>query len=715
MAELQTWLDLPEHPNLTACRFLRTIGDEVAIFAEFVEGGSLVSWIKQRRSMKLEQILDVAIQSAWALHMIHELGLVHQDVKPGNMLMTPEGVVKLTDFGTARGMAHTPLRAATLSGSRSMIVSAVGMTPAYRSPEQKRGDKLDRRTDVWSWGVSVLEMFYGEPPCPYGGETAAEVLETYLSSSNEHDGDLPAMRPAVAEVLRNCFKVDPRERWSNLAEAAESLQVAYQEALGKAYPRALAPIPKSQDRTGIVHDRRTTKGGQWADPLPLLEKALGAAGQDPAQAKHLIPPRRGSRRAQAIADLAAYEEICRICRRLVDAGRTELAATLAFIYVNKALVHGNLADGPGVLACYDRAIEIYDRLVNREGHRELANDLARAYMDKANTVADLRDLRSAVGLYDRAIEIHDRLVNQEGHRELANDLAMAYMNKAVAVMQFGDLRSAVGLYDRAIEIHDRLVNQEGRRELANNLAMAYMNKANAVADLGDLSSAVGLYDRAIEIYDRLVNQEGRRELANDLARAYMNKAVAVRRLGDLRSAVGLCDRAIEIHDRLVNQEGHRELANDLARAYVNKANAVRQLGDLRSAVGLYDRAIEIHDRLVNQEGHRELANDLARTYMNKANAVRQLGDLRSAVGLYDRAIEIRDRLVNQEGHRELLGDWARGIAGRADTLKKLGETARARTDARQVVLALEVEVARSGRSDLHRLLNWAKSSFADLL
>jgi len=83
LAELRTWIDLPEHPHLVACRFFRTVGDEVVIFAEFVEGGSLADWIRDRRLKGLEHIPDVAIQFAWGLHAAHELGLVHQDVKPG--------------------------------------------------------------------------------------------------------------------------------------------------------------------------------------------------------------------------------------------------------------------------------------------------------------------------------------------------------------------------------------------------------------------------------------------------------------------------------------------------------------------------------------------------------------------------------------------------------------------------------------------------------
>src|SRR6266478_464659 len=99
LAELQTWIDLPEHPNLVPCRFFRTVGDEVLIFAECVGGGSLKNWIDSRKLYEggaekgLERILDTAIQFAWGLNCVHELGLVHQDVKPANVMMDRDAQV----------------------------------------------------------------------------------------------------------------------------------------------------------------------------------------------------------------------------------------------------------------------------------------------------------------------------------------------------------------------------------------------------------------------------------------------------------------------------------------------------------------------------------------------------------------------------------------------------------------------------------------------
>jgi Serine/threonine protein kinase len=101
LAELQTWIDLPEHENLVACRFFRTLGEEILIFADYVEGGSLAHWIQSGKLYEgghlvaLERMLDIAIQFAWGLHCLHRLGLVHQDVKPGNVLMGQDDQVAL--------------------------------------------------------------------------------------------------------------------------------------------------------------------------------------------------------------------------------------------------------------------------------------------------------------------------------------------------------------------------------------------------------------------------------------------------------------------------------------------------------------------------------------------------------------------------------------------------------------------------------------------
>jgi tetratricopeptide (TPR) repeat protein len=710
LAELQTWIDLPEHANLVPCRFFRTMGNEVLIFAEYVEGGSLQEWIDSRRlyegglQQALERMLDVAIQFAWGLSCLHELGLVHQDVKPGNILMHADGETSLqgvkprvTDFGLARARAAGG-ETVSIDPRRSILVSTVGGSPAYWSPEQAAGWPLTRKTDIWSWGVSVLEMFTGSATW-ISGLAADEALEQYLRNG-AHDKSIPAMPVHLPELLRECFRQEPSERLASLSEAVNRLKAIYQESIGAGYNRILRRIERAASPQTGIKERRIVSGTAWPDPRMWLEKGLLAAGRDPAEAAAMLGQQGVTRQGELVAEVTAYDEAKRLYSRLVREGYKELESDLAVLCMDKALVHIAAADQSGAIQEYGHAIAIRERLINQEGHRDLANGLAMAYMSKANVVCALGNVRSAVDLYEQAIAIQERLVTQEGHPDLANDLAMAYSNKALAVSALGDKRGAVAIYGQAIAILERLVKQDGRHKLADDLATAYINRAVATSDLGDKRGAVGLYDRAIAVLEQLVRQDGRRDLASDLAAAYMNMANAVNDLGDMRGAVTFYDQAIAVREQLVNQDGRSELANDLAAAYMNKARAVSALGDMGGAVTLYDRAIVIRERLVNQEGRSDLANGLAMAYMNKANAEWVNGDQQGASALLDRAIAIRERLVNQEGRRELANDLAMAYNNKALVVSALGNVRSAVELYDQVIAIQERLVDQEGRREL---------------
>ena len=383
LAELQTWIDLPDHANLVPCRFFRTVGDEVVIFAEYVEGGSLKEWIDTKKLYEggsrqaLERMLDVAIQFAWGLHCVHQLRLVHQDVKPGNVMMGRDQKVavqdvkpRLTDYGLARARAAAGERHVPDAG-RSLLVSNGGGTPAFWSPEQAQGLPLTFETDIWSWGLSVLEMFTGQLRWN-SGDQAPEHLEQYLQRS-AHDKAItrqparvaawlrkcfrrnpaeqfeaiPGMPASMAALLRECFRPNPAERLPSLAEAVHRLKAIYRKFLGTAYSRSLEEIERADPSQAGVNERRGDPNVSWSDPQMWLEAALRAAGRDPAEAGAIVSRRGMTRRGELVAELTVYGEAKRLYEQLVRDGRKELERDLARLCMEKGLVHATAADFTG--------------------------------------------------------------------------------------------------------------------------------------------------------------------------------------------------------------------------------------------------------------------------------------------------------------------------------------------------------------------------------
>lgn len=246
--EADTWVNLDLHPHILTCYYVRRIDDIPHIFIELIEGGNLAEAISGGQlyaggtQRALARMLDFAIQFAWGLHLAHGSGLVHQDVKPANVMLTEEEVLKVTDFGLARSQA------AGLSIERSEGDSLWQQaeqdkrkkgsrgTPAYRSPEQANREPLTVTTDVWSWATSVMHMFAGRHIWGYG-ETAVKGLLA-LRKSGPGIPEAPVMPAGLIEVLAHCLRHDPTQRPQDMQSVSYALIDVYREAIGSTYPRA---------------------------------------------------------------------------------------------------------------------------------------------------------------------------------------------------------------------------------------------------------------------------------------------------------------------------------------------------------------------------------------------------------------------------------------------------------------------------------------------
>lgn len=272
--ECETWVNLGLHPNIASCYYVRRIDDIPHVFAEYVDGGTLSTWIHKRLlyrpDVALKRILDVALQFAWGLRYAHAQSLLHQDVKPLNVLMTTDGVAKVTDFGLSRAMnlasseGEVGVRAHRGIGSRG--------TPAYCSPEQAHRRKLTFATDIWSWAVSTLEMFVGDVTW-MAGQSAGQALEHYLVLGPEYEA-IPEMPPKLVDLLRWCFEEDPADRPPGMGDVIESLVATYLHEIREPYFRE---TPEAEDTSADRMNNRAISMldlGKKTEAQQTWERAL---------------------------------------------------------------------------------------------------------------------------------------------------------------------------------------------------------------------------------------------------------------------------------------------------------------------------------------------------------------------------------------------------------------------------------------------------------
>ncbi len=208
------------HPNIAVIHGLHRSDGVQFLAMELVEGEDLAQRIK-RGALPLDEAVAVARQVAEALEAAHESGVIHRDLKPANIQITPEGKVKVLDFGLAKAFeteskSGNPSLSPTLTSAGTRAGVILG-TAAYMSPEQARGRPVDRRADIWAFGCVLFEMLTGTQP--FTGETVSDTLAAVLKT--EPDGSLlpEETPPPLRRLLRRCLVKDPKERLRDIGEA----------------------------------------------------------------------------------------------------------------------------------------------------------------------------------------------------------------------------------------------------------------------------------------------------------------------------------------------------------------------------------------------------------------------------------------------------------------------------------------------------------------
>jgi len=220
------------HPHIAAIYGLEEADGKPFLALELVEGEDLKERL-QRGPVGVDDALEIGEQIAEALEEAHNKGIVHRDLKPANVKLTPEGKVKVLDFGLAKAWAADTSEGGSSSAALSQsptlahtgtVAGVILGTAAYMSPEQARGKPVDRRADVWSFGVLLWEILTGHTL--FAGDTVTDVIAAVVTKEPDLDA-LPEATPhAVRRLLTRCLRKDPRARLPDMGAARLELQDA---------------------------------------------------------------------------------------------------------------------------------------------------------------------------------------------------------------------------------------------------------------------------------------------------------------------------------------------------------------------------------------------------------------------------------------------------------------------------------------------------------
>jgi WD40 repeat protein/serine/threonine protein kinase len=310
--EAESWIALGVHPNICCAYYLQDIGGMPRLFIEYVDGGDLNQWLKRQEQPDLEDRLDIAIQIASGLDYTHTFewtdddgiehqGLVHRDIKPANVLMTRDGIARVTDFGLVRAEgveedATNDVRAAldllqpetnrrgddsVVSGTWQTVTVEGGLvgTPPYMAPELwRQALRGTIASDIYAYGCMLYEIFCGRRPFVMGSGPLAKTREAHLGGwMRMHLRDDPpdprsfdeGLQPRLAALMRACIAKDVGRRPQSFGLLRGWLVEIYEEVAGRPYPR---PEPK---RTQLLADSLNNRGASFVT-LGLADRASAA-------------------------------------------------------------------------------------------------------------------------------------------------------------------------------------------------------------------------------------------------------------------------------------------------------------------------------------------------------------------------------------------------------------------------------------------------------
>ncbi len=693
-----------DHPNIARILDGGTTDQDLPYFVmEYIEGQPIDRYCDAQR-LTIQRRLELFSKVCAAVHFAHQNLVVHRDLKPGNILVSPGGTVKLLDFGIAKILEPTPLdTAATATVQRRL-------TPAYASPEQLLGQAITTASDVYSLGVLLYLLLTGrrpftqeetaqalagaflrtEPPKP------SSVVETPCSvSPGAQPQDIAEARSCDPRRLRNqlagdldhitqmALRPEPHQRYGSVQQLAEDLQ------------RHLDGLPvKARQGTYLYHLGKFVRRNRLASVFIALVFSFGLVmtWQRLEIGRERDRANREASRAEQVQtflldifensdpdtsrgqDITAQEVLERGARRIRESLREEPEV--------RAAVLSTLGEIHRKLGLYDKAEPLLkEALAFRE--QELGSEdpqVADSLHLLAQLVAAKGELKIAEDLYQRSLKIR-RKVLKDDHPAIAESLS-----------GLGTLYEKQGRIEVARELlEEALARQRSLKDpKPAKLAATLNDLAVVISAQGDYSAAAGLVEQALAIQRRTLGDNH-----PHVATSLLNAGTLLYQTGDDRRAEPLLRESLALHLQLLGAE-HPKIAvlqNTLAILLYRR-------GELKEAEGLLRQALANNLQTLG-ESH----PDTATTLDTLAAVLKRQGQAAEAETLYRRALEAR---------RKSLGPEHPAVASSLNNLAFLRQRAGDKTEAERL-FRRALDLRRSALGEDHPAVGLSLNNLASLL
>ena len=643
--EMQILAEL-NHPNIARLFDGGQTADQVPyLVMEYVEGNPINQYCAERE-LSTEQRLKLFSTVCAAVQYAHQHLIVHRDIKPGNILVTNEGIPKLVDFGIAKLLE----RGTDVSDSPATATAMQFMTPEYASPEQIRGVSVTTATDVYSLGVVLYELLSGRSPFRVKNRMPHEIARLICDQDPE--------RPSAAIGTRPMPESKNGSNAMSVSLNVPKLRGRLKGDLDNIVLKAMRKEP----------ERRYTSVQQFADDIQRHLSGLPVSARPDTfayRAEKFIKRQKVAVSAAALIALTLVAGFVitlnqnRIARaeRAKAERRFNEVRQLANSFVFE--VHDAIEKLPGATPArsviVQRGLTYLDSLAqDASDDLGLQRELATAYeklgaVQYTPSVAHLGDLTGAIQSHQKAAALREALVASDPtNLDYRRELLDSYWFLATLLGNEGNIQREFDLMRQQLPAREELARVE-KTDFTDryNLAGTYVYMGRMLMDMGDVNGAIDHQQKALRLREELSKLDPNTTRANRaLSISYEYLGLATDQAGDTRGALDFQRRALETRKALVSADPlNIDLRIMLEESYRYVGDMLIELGDSQQALEHYQKQLALVENMLSSDPTN------AQFISNHAVALTKIGDLelrnrRASAALlkYEQARRIREQL-----------------------------------------------------------------------